>query len=152
MQGQSLPFRMPSMEWRLVVTTPKSEFTDDVATIWRPVGAPRYCSLGDVLRKGKEAPSHPIMTYVNVRHSRDSGGACFAHPVHYLLVWREFSQGGITIWRAQPPEGYQALGCVASRGLHPPPRSAMFCVRKVCYCSLVLPRLPVQFSCGLEQP
>ena len=131
------------MEWRLVVTTPRSEYTDDVATIWRPVGAPRYCSLGDVLRKGKEAPSHPIMTYVNVRHSRDSGGACFAHPVHYLLVWREFSQGGITVWRAQPPEGYQALGCVASRGLHPPPRSAMVCVRKVRHRHLILARSPV---------
>lgn len=133
MQGQALPFKMPCMEWRLVCTTPRSDHTSDEASIWRPYGAPRYCSLGDVLRKGREQPSHPVAMYLSNQHSKRGGESPFVHPVHYLLVWREFSAGGLTIWRGQPPEGYLAVGCVASKGLSPPPRSAMACIRKVCF-------------------
>eukprot|EP00892_Ulva_mutabilis_P007576 jgi/Ulvmu1/5190/UM021_0207.1 len=129
-QGQALPFKMPCMEWRLVCITPRSDHTHDEASIWRPYGAPRYCSLGDVLRKGREPPSHPVAMYLSNQHSKRGGESPFVHPVHYLLVWREFNGGGITIWRGQPPEGYHAVGCVASKGLSPPPNSAMACIRK----------------------
>lgn len=131
MQGQALPFKMPSMEWRLVCTTSRSDHTNDEASIWRPYGAPRYCSLGDVLRKGREPPTHPVAMYLGNQHSKGREASPFVHPLHYQLVWRDFSGTGITIWRGQPPEGYRTVGCVASKGLNPPPNSAMACIRMV---------------------
>ena len=130
-QGQTLPLRMPSLEWRLVRETPHSTHTDDVTTIWRPIGAPRYVSIGDVLRKGKDPPSHPVTMFLKNPQATENVAAMFAFPVHYLLVWREFGRGGLTVWRPQPPEGYQAIGCIAANGLDPPARTAMVCVRKV---------------------
>jgi hypothetical protein len=126
-----LPLKMPSMEWRLVCVTPRSPHTDDIASVWRPIGAPRYVSLGDVLHKGQEPPSTPVTMFLKSPQATASTAAVFAFPVHYLLVWREFIAGGQTVWRAQPPDGYQALGCLAANGLDPPPRTAMVCVRKV---------------------
>jgi Vacuolar protein sorting-associated protein 62 len=122
---------MPSLEWRLITITPRSSHTDDVASIWRPIGAPRYAALGDVLRKGCEPPQQPITMYLNCPSVDPGKQSMLEHPVHYLLVWRELAGGGLTVWRAQPPQGYRALGCLASRDLDPPPRTAMVCVREV---------------------
>jgi Vacuolar protein sorting-associated protein 62 len=131
MQGQVLPLKLPSMDWRLVCVTPQSPHTDDVASIWRPIGAPRYCCIGDVLRKGRDPPSGPVTMYLKNPQASKSAAALFAFPLHYLLVWRECGRGGMTLWRAQAPEGYSALGCIAANGLDPPARTAMVCVREV---------------------
>lgn len=122
------------MEWRLVCTTPRSDQTNEEVSVWRPYGAPRYCSLGDVLRKGREPPTHPVAMYLSNEHSKASGASPFVNPLHYQLVWREFGGGGLTVWRGQPPEGYCVVGCVASRGLNPPPNSAVACIRQVFIC------------------
>jgi Vacuolar protein sorting-associated protein 62 len=48
-----------------------------------------------------------------------------AHPLGYDLVW---ANGGVSIWRPQPPEGYRALGCIAGRGAARPSLTACVCV------------------------
>lgn len=134
-----LPLQMPSMDWRLVCVTQRSPRTDDVASVWRPVGVLCYACLGDVLRKGREPPSHPVTMFLKNPPATEQATPVFEFPVHYLLVWRDFSGGGLTVWRPQPPAGYQALGCLAAKGLDPPARTAVVCVREV-RCLLSPPR------------
>jgi Vacuolar protein sorting-associated protein 62 len=144
---------MPSLEWRLISITPRTSYSDDVASIWRPVGAPRYAALGDVLRKGCEPPVQPVTMYLNCPSVEPGRQSMLEHPVHYLLVWRELAGGGLTVWRAQPPQGYRALGCVASRGLDPPPRTAMVCVREVRWApSAAMLACMLQHSAALSPP
>lgn len=119
------------MDWRLVCVTQRSPRTDDVASVWRPVGVLCYACLGDVLRKGRDPPSHPVTMFLKNPPATEQATPVFEFPVHYLLVWRDFSGGGLTVWRPQPPAGYQALGCLAAKGLDPPARTAVVCVRKV---------------------
>jgi hypothetical protein len=135
-QGQTLPLKMPSLEWQFVGDLRGTTYADAVASVWRPVGAPRYACIGDVLHKGSEPPSHPVTMFLKNPQVSEHTQAVFEFPVHYLLVWRDFAGKGLTIWRGQAPAGYQALGCLAAEGLDPPARTASVCVRNVrfCYC------------------
>lgn len=134
-QGQVLPPRMPSMEWRLVCTLPAGHAAGSPASVWRPVGAPQYFCLGDVIRRGRDPPSEPVPVYRKAplaAGSSDSDGTVFAFPEHFNVVWRELSGRGVSLWRAQPPRGYRVLGCIATRGLDPPSKTSCVCVREVC--------------------
>ncbi len=129
-----LPLKLPSMDWAVVAHLGRSDACNDVATIWRPVGAPRYFCIGDVLRKGREPPSTPATMYLKNPQVEEGSAAAFAFPESYHLVWREFGVANkkkLTLWRAQPPPGYAAIGSMASERLEPPARTAMVCVREV---------------------
>lgn len=48
-------------------------------------------------------------------------------PVSYDKVW---SDPGIHLWQPQSPEGYIALGCLATPTPDPPAQTAMVCVHR----------------------
>ena len=50
-----------------------------------------------------------------------------AFPTSYNIAW---SAPGIHLWRPNPPEGYLALGCLATPSSDPPGQTAMVCIHK----------------------
>lgn len=48
-----------------------------------------------------------------------------AFPSGYDPVW---SASGIQLWRPKAPEGYIALGCLATAGIEPPSLTVMVCL------------------------
>eukprot|EP00887_Chlorella_sp_A99_P001951 scaffold18.g1951.t1 len=120
----------------------------DGVSMWRPVAPAGYCSLGDCLVRGLEPPPGcaVVQDSSSGKTAFDRGGAAsgaggsgggpldlLVRPPHaYECVWQDVTQredARLAIWRPIPPPGYVAMGCVASAGIDPPPRSACRCLR-----------------------
>lgn len=64
----------------------------------------------------------------------DNGFIKWKHPVDYERVWKDSGSGADqdgAIWKPVPPEGYVAMGMMASRGHNnKPSRNAMVCIEE----------------------
>uniref|UniRef100_A0A061S6X7 A96521 protein n=1 Tax=Tetraselmis sp. GSL018 TaxID=582737 RepID=A0A061S6X7_9CHLO len=107
-------------------------------TVWRPKVPSGYGSLGDVMTRGAELPRHHAVCL-----ARDSG--LTAPPEHYQLVLEE---AGLFVWLPIAPEGFAALGCVATTVLEEPPIGTVFCVRA----ELLVEASPRECMCMRTRP
>ncbi|EPS74221.1 hypothetical protein M569_00532, partial [Genlisea aurea] len=105
-----------------------------VYAFWRPRAPTGFAVLGDYLTPIDKAPTKGVIA-VNTRLLR------VKRPKSFTLVWPTFSKNAFraetptdftkdssienpvcSIWFPESPDGYLALGCVASSGMAPPPR------------------------------
>ncbi|KAL6079991.1 Rho guanine nucleotide exchange factor (GEF) 17 [Balamuthia mandrillaris] len=101
-------------------------------TILRPIPPTGYYRLGDMAERGKN-PEVLDPSRFPVSKVKERDEACFVvaeietnptlpllvPPVDYRLLWTEKGSGAsfgrCSFWEPVPPEGYKALGCVASQ-------------------------------------
>uniref|UniRef100_A0A7N1A9Q6 Peroxin/Ferlin domain-containing protein n=1 Tax=Kalanchoe fedtschenkoi TaxID=63787 RepID=A0A7N1A9Q6_KALFE len=126
------------------VGTIENPQSDQVYAIWRPRAPPGFAVLGDYLTPLDKPPSKGALV-VNISAIR------VKKPISFKKIWPTGDSHAFksikdcdanvscSIWMPEAPEGYVALGCVASSGRNPPALSSVLCI----YASLVAP-------CGLR--
>lgn len=101
-------------------------------TIWRPSPSTiGYFVVGDYAQGNYNDPtgSSLIVTAVN----DDPNNPLLKAPVGYSQIWNDHGSGGTydgSIWRPVAPDGYLALGDVASSGYNSPNIPNYMCIRK----------------------
>ena len=96
-----------------------ADATPSGPALWRPLPPVGYLSLGDAATRGVARPAFQVAVV-----AANSGLA--APPTRFDRAGA--GPAGLVLWRPVPPPGFVALGCVASVGDTPPPRSAVACV------------------------
>ncbi|MDP2174726.1 MAG: Vps62-related protein [Bacteroidota bacterium] len=89
---------------------------------------PNFYSLGDLAVRAHNANGQVIAV---VRDVSDSGNILVA-PLSYTKVWDDAGSGADkdgSVWRANPPAGYVAMGLVASGNHSAPSLNAMRCIK-----------------------
>jgi len=88
-----------------------------------------FHSLGDLSVRSHSYAGQVIAV---VRDMSDSGNILKA-PLSYTKVWDDVNSGASqdgSVWRANPPAGYVAMGLVASGNHSAPPINAMRCIKE----------------------
>lgn len=96
---------------------------NDIITIWRPIVPEGYVSIGDIAHIGKHPPF--------VSRSYKNKKQLFSRPTGFDLVWRSWKEGfvnPVSIWMPRAPDGYFALGCVATAAYVEPEWESVWCV------------------------
>lgn len=116
-------------------------------SFWQPNLPPGYRRLGTVVLTDRGSHNLPydgpertrdhtvaLCVKQNPKVSSPDGRPALADPVGYEWVWDDTSTGARykgALWRPTPPEGYVAMGLVASDNSHEkPPLDAVVCVRE----------------------
>ncbi|MEE2041151.1 Vps62-related protein [Nocardiopsis sp. CT-R113] len=117
------------------------------ASFWQPNLPPDYRRLGTMVIPDRgthnlpydgpeRTKEHTVALCVRENHPVPPAGRkpALADPVDYEWVWDDSDTGskyGGALWRPTPPEGYVAMGLVASDNSHDkPPLDAVVCVRE----------------------
>lgn len=95
---------------------------EDPVSFWAPIAPPGYAHLGTTASRGAHPPANSVLVI------RDISALC-SPPVSFSKVWADRS-GSVTVWWPQAPNGYVALGCVATREQSEPSKSTVRCVRR----------------------
>ena len=142
---------------------------------WRPVPPIGYASLGDVATRASGGGGSGRGGGADFSSSSSpSSSSSWARPPPFRVAVvalnsgllapptdfvREWTGGGVALWRPVPPPGFVALGCVASpvsslddsELLEPPPRGSVACVAAaVCVAARPGPCFPVVDPFALE--
>jgi hypothetical protein len=112
------------------IWTDKSSGASLNGGFFRPIltNMTNFHSLGDLAVRAHNANGQVIAV---VRDVSDSG-KILASPLSYTKVWDDASSGADkdgSVWRANPPAGYVAIGLVANGSHSAPPLSAMKCIK-----------------------
>ena len=98
---------------------------DQDISIWRP--KTNNFIVGHIATKGYEAPTAPIMT-IELFDQMSSN-----YPVDYELVYTDKGTGGdqdVAFWKPIAPEGYVAMGMVATPSYEKPGLQDVICIKK----------------------
>ncbi|KAL4443584.1 hypothetical protein ABPG75_011321 [Micractinium tetrahymenae] len=105
-------------------------------SIWRPMPPPGYVALGDCLVRGYDPP--PCASVVQDTGAEEGFGHTQGMPLvkaprGFEPAWEDGSSladSRLVLWRPVPYPGYVSMGCVATLGTVPPPRSCIKCLRQ----------------------
>lgn len=114
--GEPLPPYMPCVNWKCVVSRGQTCF-------WAPIPpVDKYIAFGHVIG-GTNPPSEPVSMVLR------SGGnsVVLSPPVRFELIYRE--QSDFTVWMPVAPARFRALGAVVVKGVEPPKKDLVTCVR-----------------------
>ncbi|KAK3283371.1 hypothetical protein CYMTET_8930, partial [Cymbomonas tetramitiformis] len=106
--------------WSSVERDGKGVWEKEGITFWRPCPPAGYVSLGDCVTRGLTPPSASTMVVRSLQ-------ALVMPPAEYTRVW---AMPGVQVWLPVPPEGYVALGCLATRAGSKPPPQGIWCMRR----------------------
>ncbi|CAM6102066.1 unnamed protein product [Calypogeia fissa] len=95
-----------------------------VVSIWRPKPPPGYAVLGDCLVEGLEPPSFGVAL-------REDETGTLVKPTKYLQRMNTSGKGleDVYIWFPVAPNGYVAMGCIATKTQQMPPLDQVRCIR-----------------------
>lgn len=107
------------------IYTDKGTGADQDFSIWRPKTTD--FRIGDMAVKGYQAPTAPIMTVALYNQMAAN------YPVDYELVYTDKGTGGdqdVAFWKPIAPEGYVAMGMVATASYEKPGLQEVICIKK----------------------
>jgi len=105
-------------------------------SFWRPRPPPGYLPLGDYVKVNREDPSGTVeIKCVFLKDDKATYGSdLYALPTGHKLIYSDQGSGAnlpLAVWEVQAPDGYFAMGHIATQGYLPPPLTSnvIVCVR-----------------------
>ncbi|KAL4858517.1 Vacuolar protein sorting-associated protein 13C [Chlorella vulgaris] len=118
-------------------------------SIWRPLPPAGYVSVGDCMMKGHDPPPAVCVvqdTSATEGLAQEQGQPLVKGPRGFEPVWEDstsYADSRLVLWTPIPYPGYVAMGCVATIGTVPPPRTCVKCLRADAACKASLGRTPL---------